>query len=268
MDQCLDENLAWWNERVAHHADSEFYDVEGFKSGRITLMPLERRELGNVDGRSLLHLQCHFGLDTLSWARLGAQVTGVDFSEEAIALARSLARELGIDATFIKSDVYDLPSTHEGAYDIVYTSYGVLTWLPDLTRWAEVIAHFLKPGGTFYIAEIHPFAYVFNDEEDADELEVHYPYFHDPEPLRFELDGSYAAPEARTSHKTTYEWSHSLSDVVNAVLSAGLRLEYLHEFPFASFKMYPFLEKDEDGWWWLREKNDSIPMTFSLKATR
>jgi len=268
MNEHLGANLAWWNERVSFHAASDFYDLESFKRGRITLMPLERRELGNVEGRSLLHLQCHFGLDTLSWARLGAQVTGVDFSEKAIDLARSLAAELGIDAVFIHSDVYDLPSLHERRYDVVYTSYGVLSWLPDLTRWAEVIAHCLKPGGTFYVAEIHPFAYVFNDEEDAQDLEVHYPYFHDPQPLRFEFDGSYAAPEARTDHKVTYEWSHSLSDVVNAVLSAGLRLEFVHEFPFASFKMYPFLEKGEDGWWWLGEKDGSIPMTFSLKATR
>lgn len=267
MNEHLGANLAWWNERVAHHAKSDFYDVESFKKGRITLMPLERHELGHVEGRSLLHLQCHFGLDTLSWARLGAQVTGVDFSEEAIAMARSLADELDMDATFIHSDIYGLPRMHQRTYDIVYTSYGVLSWLPNLSRWAEVIAHLLKPGGTFYIAEIHPFAYVFNDEDDAEDLEVRYPYFHAPDPLRFEFDGSYAAPEARTSHTVTYEWSHSLGDVVNALLSAGLRLEFLHEFPFASFKMYPFLEEDEDGWWWLKEKNSSIPMTFSLKAT-
>jgi len=268
MNEHLDANLAWWNERVLHHAASKFYDVESFKKGRITLMPLERRELGSVEGRSLLHLQCHFGLDTLSWARLGAQVTGADFSTEAISLARALASELEIDANFVQSDIYDLPGVHNAVYDIVYTSYGVLSWLPDLTRWAQVIAHFLKPGGTFYIAEIHPFAYVFNDEDDAEDLEVHYPYFHHPEPLRFEFDGSYAAPEVRTNHNVTYEWSHSLSDVINAVLCAGLQLEFLHEFPFASFKMYPFLEEGKDGWWWLEGKSGSIPMTFSLKATR
>jgi len=242
--------------------------VEGFRKGRITLMDLERRELGDVKGRDLLHLQCHFGLDTLSWARLGARVTGVDFSEEGIALARSLSDDLGIEATFICSDIYELPDVLSDRYDVVYTSHGVLSWLPDLTGWAEVIAHFLRSGGTFYMAEIHPFAYVFSDEDDAEDLEVLYPYFHDPEPLRFEVDGSYAAPDAQVTHNVTYEWSHSLSDIVNAVISAGLRIRFLHEFPFASFKMYPFLEADEAGRWWLKEKKHSIPMTFSLKATK
>ena len=231
-------------------------------------MPLERQELGEVEGHDLLHLQCHFGLDTLSWARLGARVTGVDSSEEGIALARLLSDELGIEATFICSDIYDLPNVLSVQYDIVYTSYGVLSWLPDLTAWADVIAHFLKPGGTFYIVEIHPFAYVFSDEEDAEGLEVHYPYFHDPEPLRFEEGGSYAARDAEVTHNVTYEWTHSVSDIVNSLISAGLRIEFLHEFPFACYKMYPFLEEDEVGQWWLTENDGSIPMTFSLKATR
>jgi len=266
MNDFLNINQVWWNERVSLHADSRFYDVQSFKDGRITLMPLERQELGNVDGQSLLHLQCHFGLDTLSWARLGARVTGVDFSEEAITLARSLSREVSVSATFIHSDIYSLPTRLSNQFDIVYTSYGVLTWLPDLIGWAEVIAHFLRPGGTFYIAEIHPFAHVFYDEPDAEALEVHYPYFHDVEPMRFEMEGSYAAPEAQTAHKVTYEWSHSLGDIVNALISAGLRIEFLHEFPYASYQMFPFLMQDETGWWRLPDLDSSIPMTFSLKA--
>jgi SAM-dependent methyltransferase len=253
---------------VPAHADSSFYDVQSFKEGHLTLMPLERRELGDVEGRSLLHLQCHFGLDTLSWARLGARVTGVDFSEEGIALARSLSQELGIEATFVQSDIYELPNLLSGQFDIVFTSYGVLTWLPDLTRWAEVIAHFLAPGGTFSIAEVHPFAMVFYDEPDAESLQVHYPYFHDAEPLRFECEGSYASA-AECTHNVTYEWSHSLADILNALISAGLEIEFLHEFPYACYQMFPFLVQDEEGWWrlWhLPESEGSIPMTFSLKA--
>jgi SAM-dependent methyltransferase len=220
-----------------------------------------------VRGKSLLHLQCHFGLDTLSWARLGAQVTGVDFSEEGIALARSLSGELGIGADFVCSDIYELPNRLSRQFDVVFTSYGVLAWLSDLTRWGEVIAHFLRPGGTFYIAEIHPFAAVFYDGEEAEGLHVHYPYFHDPKPLRFEVEGSYASRAACTQ-KVTYEWSHSLGDVINALISADLEIEFLHEFPFVCYRTFPFLEQDDEGWWRFRERETAIPMTFSLKATR
>mgnify|MGYP006289716447 FL=1 len=266
MNEHLEANLGWWDERVPLHARSDFYDVEGFKAGRISLMPLEREELGDVSGRSLLHLQCHFGLDTLSWARLGARVTGVDFSPQAIDLARSLAQELELDARFICSDIYALPEVLSQRFDLVYTSYGVLTWLPDLEGWAEVVAHFLRPGGTFYIAEIHPFAMVFSDLEDATDLEVHYPYFPTPEPMRFEQEGSYAAPGEETKQRVTYEWAYPIGDVVDALIGAGLRIEFLHEFPFACFQMVPFLEVDEEGRWWLPGKKELIPMTFSLQA--
>lgn len=266
MSEHLEINRAWWDEKVSFHAKSGFYDVETFKAGKLTLMDLEREELGDVVGKSLLHLQCHFGLDTLSWARLGAQVTGVDFSAAGIAMADSLSREVGVEANFVCSDIYDLPRALSGRFDIVFTSYGVLCWLPDLRRWAEVIAHFLEPYGTFYIAEIHPFASVFYDGEDAEDLEVHYPYFHDAQPMRFENQGSYASGGSTGTCHVTYEWAHSLGDVVNALISAGLHIEFLHEFPYACYRMFPFLKQDRDGWWRLKEKRGSIPMTFSLKA--
>ncbi|UCB52608.1 MAG: class I SAM-dependent methyltransferase, partial [Candidatus Zixiibacteriota bacterium] len=150
MDKFMKQNLKHWNEVTPIHRKSEFYGVEGFKAGRCTLMPLEREELGDVSGKTLLHLQCHFGLDTLSWARLGARVTGVDFSEKAIDLAKSLSKELGIDADFVHSNIYHLPDVLKGEFDIAYTSHGVLCWLPDLAEWGRIIARFLKPGGTFY----------------------------------------------------------------------------------------------------------------------
>jgi SAM-dependent methyltransferase len=265
VSEHLETNRAWWNERVPLHADSSFYDVQGFREGKLTLMPLERRELGDVTGKSLLHLQCHFGLDTLSWARLGARVTGVDFSEEGIALARSLSEEVGLPADFVCANVYELPHVLSGRFDIVFTSYGVLTWLPDLTRWAQVIAHFLERGGVFYIAEVHPFAMVFYDEPDAEDLQVHYPYFHDPVPMRFEAEGSYASA-AECTYKVTYEWSHSLGEIVNVLISAGLQIEFLREFPYACYQMFPFLVQDEEGWWRMKDSDDAIPMTFSLKA--
>lgn len=268
VNEFLEANRKRWDELTPLHARSGFYDVQGLRDGGLTLMPLEQEELGDVAGRSLLHLQCHFGLDTLSWARLGAQVTGVDFSEEAITLARSLSAELGIAADFVRSDLYGLPSVLTGRFDIVYTSYGVLCWLPDLPRWAKVIAHFLRPGGTFYIAEIHPFAYVFRDEKDAEGLEVFYPYFHSAEPLRFQEQGSYAAPGADVFHTVTYEWQHSLGDIVNSLILADLQIEFLHEFPYACERMFPFLRQDREGWWRLEGHPGSIPMTFSLKATK
>jgi SAM-dependent methyltransferase len=268
MNEYLEANRRRWDELTPLHARSAFYDLQGLRAGGLTLMPLELEELGDVAGKSLLHLQCHFGLDTLSWARLGAEATGVDFSQEAISFARSLSDELGIEADFIRSNLYDLPTVLAGQFDIVFTSYGVLSWLPDLTRWAHVIAHFLRPGGTFYIAEIHPFAAVFYDEDDAESLAVFYPYFHTTDPQRFEEEGSYAIPDTEVVHTATYEWPHSLGDVINSLISVGLQIEFLHEFPYACYKMFPFLEQDEDGWWRSAEKDGSIPMTLSLRASR
>ncbi len=181
MDQYTQSNRELWDEWTGIHARSEFYDVEGFKAGRRSLRPIELEALGDVTGKTLLHLQCHFGMNTLDWARRGAQVTGVDFSEKAIALARSLSRELSIPAEFVLSDIAALPDVLHREFDIVFTSYGVLTWLSDLRRWGQVVAHFLKPGGTFFIAEFHLFAYIFDDE--VAELQVRYPYFAPSAPL-------------------------------------------------------------------------------------
>jgi SAM-dependent methyltransferase len=265
MDEYIRGNLEHWNEVTPIHARSAFYDVEGFKKGRNTLESIELEEVGDVSGKSLLHLQCHFGMDTLSWARLGANVTGVDFSEDAIDLARSLSKELGIEASFISSDIYDLPKVLNKKFDIVFTSRGVLCWLPDLNKWAEVISHFLKPGGIFYIVEGHPSMMVFDDSKDATELKVRYSYFHKPEPDRWEPDGSYADRNAKVT-TPSYEWTHSMGDIINALISSGLRIEFVHEFTLCSWRRFPFMEQDEAGWW--RIKGDKIPLTFSLKATK
>ena len=167
MDRRLETNRNNWNERTPVHAASDFYDLEGFKAGHITLTDIERREVGDVSGKTLLHLQCHFGQDTMSWSRLGAIATGVDFSDAAIELAQSLNDDLGLTARFIHSNIYDLPDALDERFDIVFTSYGVLNWLPDLDRWAKVIYKFLKPSGTFYIIEFHPFADVFEQSESG-----------------------------------------------------------------------------------------------------
>ena len=258
----LRNNKVVWDRYADIHVTSEFYDVEGFKKGKSSLTFIEREELGDVSGKSLLHLQCHFGLDTLSWARLGAKVTGVDFSDKAIQLAQSLAREISIDAHFVRSQIYDLPKVLEDTFDIVFTSYGVLCWLPDLKEWGRVISHFLKKNGTFYIVEYHPIRGMFDDYGNIKE-----PYFHEDEPLKYEGCGSYAQPEAAFKH-VSYEWVHSLSDIVNALVEAGLRMEFLHEFPFSISGDCPFLVKAKDGLWYHKNKDIKIPLMFSIKAKK
>ena len=268
MDSYLQTNRALWDERVPLHRDSAFYDLLGFKGGRCSLKSIELAELGAVTGKSLLHLQCHFGMDTLSWARRGAHVTGTDFSDQAIALAQSLSAELAIPARFVCANLYDLPQMLTAQFDIVFTSAGVLGWLPDIQRWGEVIAHFLRPGGTFYIREKHPFANTFGDTAAAAPTpQLASPYF-DPEPTRWEESGSYAEPQAETAHNVHYEWQHTLGDIVNALTTQGLRLEYLHEFPLAGWKCLPGMEQGDDGWWRLPGQETLLPLTFSLKATK
>jgi SAM-dependent methyltransferase len=263
----MNANRQLWDQLTPIHAASEFYDLEGFKNGQCALMAVDREEVGDVAGKSLLHLQCHFGLDTLSWARLGAQVTGVDFSQRAIALAGSLAAELSIPATFICRNLYDLPRLLSGQFDVVFTSAGVLTWLPDLALWGQVAARFLKPTGFFYLREDHPAAYLFDDDDHVKKPVLRYPYFPSSEPMRFEDEGSYADRTAKI-RAVSYEWSHSLAEVINALISAGLRLEYLHEFPYATHQSLPFLVRGNDGLWRYPEAPDSLPLMFSIRAVK
>ncbi|MDQ5825872.1 MAG: class I SAM-dependent methyltransferase [Chloroflexota bacterium] len=264
MDQYLESNRDLWNAWTDLHERSPAYDVEGFKKGKFRLHSVEKQELGDVRGKTLLHLQCHFGLDTLSWANLGATVTGVDFSDKAIALARRLSEETGIPATFIHSNVYDLPDVLEGQFDIVFTSYGVLGWLPDIDRWAQVVAHFLKPGGTFYIAEVHPVVWIW-DPDHPDTLVRQFSYFH-KEPLRFETVGSYASAEDYRG--VEYGWNHTLSDYINGLIKAGLTIRQFNEYPFLTWKNFPWMVEDEQGYWRMPEDQESIPLMFTLKATK
>ncbi len=267
MDEYLKANKARWDELVPIHLRSSFYDVDGFKAGRISLSPIEREELGDVTGRRLLHLQCHIGLDTISWARLGAHVVGVDFSQAAIDAAKELAAATGTEADFIQADVADLPHSLDGRFDIVFTSYGVICWLPDLEKWAAAAARCLVPEGVFYIAEFHPFACVFDDE--SSEAKLRYPYFNPGKPLAFEgNEGSYADPSARLTTNINYAWSHSLSEVVNALIAAGLSLDFIHEFEVSPEPFRPNMQRGDDGWYRLKELGESVPLLFSIKATK
>ncbi len=264
----MNTNKELWDKLAKIHHDSEFYDVKGFLDGKQTLDPIEVDELPDLTGKSLLHLMCHFGMDTLSLARLGAKVTGVDFSSEAIELAKELAKSAGIDANFVCSNVYDVRNHVKEKFDVVFTSGGVLTWLPDLEEWAKVIADSLNSGGIFYIREFHPFAYVFDDDEKVTELSVKYPYFQGKDPLMFEDEGSYADKNAETGMMKTYEWNHPISRIINSLINAGLRIDFFHEFDVTSYKALPFMVKRNDGRFVLPEDSEKVPLMFSIMATK
>jgi SAM-dependent methyltransferase len=273
-DDAVHANRALWDEWTAIHQRSDFYDLVGFKDGlkrgENRLRPYEIEEVGQVEGKDLLHLQCHFGIDTLSWAHLGARVTGADFSGAAVELARSIAAEVGTtDARFVQSDLYELPATLQGDFDVVYTSRGVLGWLPDIRRWAEVVAHFVRPGGIFYITEIHPIAQAFENEGvQPGELRLAYPYWEHPEPLAFPVQGSYADPTAEVKTLTEYGWDHGLGEIVTALIDAGLRIESLREYPVVDWKL-DFLVEDDDGKWRLPPGlPGELPLFFSILARK
>jgi SAM-dependent methyltransferase len=267
MDNYRNANRNMWDEFARIHASSNFYGVNEFKQGQSSLNELVRSEMGEVSGKSLLHLQCHFGLDTLSWAREGARVTGMDFSPEGIRIARGLAEELNIPARFICCDLYDLPDHLYETFDRVFTSYGVLCWLPDIPRWAQIVGHFLKPGGVFYIAEFHPFSNVFKNDGDETELEVAYPYF-TTEPIEFPVEGTYADPQAKIDQKVEYEWSPRMGEIVTGLIDAGLRIEFVREYPFTCYRHFPFLIEKEPGKWYMPDGMPSIPLTFTLRALK
>jgi SAM-dependent methyltransferase len=264
MDECRRTNLETWDGRVQPHVASEFYDVEGFRNGRCTLNAIEVAELGDVAGKSLLHLQCHFGMDTLSWARRGAKVTGLDFAPKAIAMARSLAEDLGIEARFVCCTVQDACKQNLGEFDIVFTSAGVLCWLPDLAVWARTIQQCLKPGGVFYIREFHPFPCMM--DYDAEPPTVALPYFYSREADYCEGQGSYATGEGGVWK--SYEWCHPISEILGCLMEVGLCIEFFHEFPYCSYKSLECLTQDEEGRWRYEGINGGLPLVFSLKAVK
>ena len=262
MDKYRQANCKMWDQFAQIHASSDFYGVQEFKRGESSLDALVLSELGEVSGKSLLHLQCHFGLDTLSWAREGARVTGMDFSPEGIRIARELAEELNIPARFICCDIYDLPEHLDEKFDCVFTSYGVLCWLSDIPRWAQIVGHFLKSGGVFYIAEFHPFSNVFKNEGDETSLEVAYPYF-TAEPLEFPVDSSYSDPTAKIPAQVDYEWSPRMGEIITGLIDAGLRIEFMREYPFTCYQHFNFLVEKESVKWYLPDEMPSIPLTFT-----
>lgn len=265
MNKFEETNKNLWNELTDVHIKS--YGIDKFKNGKSSIDQIQLNEIGDVRGKSLLHLQCHFGLDTLSWAREGAIVTGVDFSEKSIAYANQLKEELNIKAKFICCNIYDLKSLLDERFDIVYTSQGVLCWLKNLNEWAKLIHHFLRPGGIFYIMEGHPITHIFNDERRG-KLEIIYPYFHSKEPTKWDDDYPDYSDETYIPKNPSYEWLWSISDIINSLIKAGLQIEFIHEFDKLFYKGFPDMECDKNGWWYFPDYIDQIPLIFTLRAKK
>ncbi|OLS31179.1 MAG: Ubiquinone biosynthesis O-methyltransferase [Candidatus Heimdallarchaeota archaeon AB_125] len=260
-------NLAKWNEACKIHAKSSDYDMEGFLKGNNSLHEIELESLGNVKDKTLLHLQCQFGMDTLSWARLGARVTGVDFSDKSINLANELNEHLNLPAKFICSNIYDLPEVLDEEFDIVFTSYGVLCWLPDIEKWASIVSRYLKRGGTFFIAEFHPFLWIF-DDENPEKLEYKYPYFYGEEPLHYKTEYTYTEQEEMIENVDNYNWQHTFSKIITSLIEAGLKIQEVKEYPFTFFPQYQFMEKEGRDIWTFKDNKYNLPMVFSIKAIK
>jgi len=268
MDEYFDANRRHWDEVVDIHMKSTtgVYHVAEFRAGADVLGPTESAEIGDVAGKRLLHLQCHFGLDTLSLARRGAVVTGLDFSANAIEAARALSAETGVTGTFVEGNLYDAPGLIDGTFDVVFVTWGALHWLPDIRRWAEIVAGFLKPGGYLYLLEGHPAAAALEQAEDG-RLVPKYPYFQGREPLAFDGDTTYTGDPDKLNHTRTYDWSHPLGDVVTALIDAGLTIDFLHEHDRVVWKMFPSMIRHEDGTERLPPEMPSLPLAYSLKAS-
>ena len=266
MSDYRDVNLKFWNSVVPEHVVSDFYDVEGFLSGDLALDDIELNQVGDVHGQTLLHLQCHFGLSTLSWTRLGALATGVDFSPAAIAAARRLSLESGLSARFVESNVYDISDNLNDHYDIVFTSYGVLCWLADLDEWAEQIACCLKDGGKFHLVEYHPLMSALDCGQENDVV-LRNSYFNEGVEI-FKVKGSYASSESFIN-ETTYEWNHSVGEVITALVNAGFSIDTFTEYPYATDGGFVgYLQRGEDRKWRVPNHKWGVPLTYSICASK
>lgn len=258
----LEKNKASWNQRTKYHITSDFYNLSGFLNGESSLKEIELNLLGDIKGKSILHLQCHFGQDSLSLARMGAKVTGMDLSDEAIKNARELNDKLGLDAKFICCDVYDLPIHLTEKFDIVFTSYGTIGWLPDINKWANIVSHFMKENGKFVFIEFHPVIWMY----DNDFNKIEYNYFNDA-PIIETLSGTYADKSAPIECEY-YSWNHALSEVVTALLNENLTLKSFQEFDFSPYDCLNIMVKIEKDKYRIAGFENKIPMVYSLCAEK
>ena len=268
----LRANRASWDEQVGVHLGPRGYDLSRLRAGSGRLNAIEEGELPAVRGKRVLHLQCHFGADSLTLAQRGAEVVGLDFSAAAVEAARALASELGLSdrARFVQAEVYDAPQAVPlpHGFDLVFVTWGALCWLPDIRRWAETVAAMLGPGGSLYLADAHPAAYVFDDDRRSPQglPGIFAPYF-SHEPVVTEDLRDYADPEARLASATIYTWIHPLGEIVTGLIRSGLALEWLREHDAIPWRMFKVLVEDASGLYRWPDK-PWLPLAFSLSASR
>jgi 2-polyprenyl-3-methyl-5-hydroxy-6-metoxy-1,4-benzoquinol methylase len=272
MDALTHANQVIWDAWTASDKDSDHArDAARVAAGGSSLRPIERAEVSEVSGKTLLHLLCNRGSDTLSWARLGARVTGVDFSGQCIAQAHALALTTGLPARFLQADLYALPEGLDEQFDIVFMSYGVLCWMPDLPRWAEIAAQYVGPDGVLYLVDMHPFAGFLTvdraTEPAATHLDAAQPYYHAAIPQQTTVHVAEGTGE-NTELATLSVWSYSLGEVVSAIARTGLQVEFLHEHPATFYRQFPLLVEDGDGLWRWPEPTTELPLLFSVRASK
>ena len=268
LDPHREANRLNWEDRVPIHLKSREYEDFASDPRKLSrVVESDSEELGDVRGKSLLHLQCHIGRDTLSWAKLGATVTGVDFSPRAIEAAKKLSEVSGVPGRFIESELYDAPTVLSEEFDIVYTGVGALCWLPDIRRWAAVVAGFLKRGAVFYIREGQPVMWSLDDKREDEALVIGFPYFETAEPMRFDdEETTYMGDGSKLDHTTIFVWNHGLGEIVSALIDVGLRIESLKEYQFCELQALPTMQKGDDGRWRLPEHAERLPLMYSLRA--
>jgi len=259
----FEANKKLWNKRVYININSDFYGNDKFINTKYSLNSIELNELGDVSGKRILHLQCHYGQDTLSLGNLGGEVTGVDFSEEAIKTAEELSKKIDVPAKFICSNIYDLKKKLNDKFDLVFTSYGTIGWLPDINKWANIVSHFLKPEGKFLIVEFHPFVWMLDSKFEK----LHYSYFHTKEPIEEIVSGTYSDRTADIE-LVEYGWNHSLSDVVNSLIKEGLEIKSLKEFSYSPYNCFPNMVEIEKGKYVFKKFKEKLPLVYSLNAIK
>lgn len=258
----IEINRQSWNNRTETHLKSEFYDHDGFLKGRISLNDIELKLLGDVEGKTILHLQCHFGQDTISLSRLGAEVIGVDLSDKAIESAKKIAKDTNSNANFICCDIYDLPNYLDKEFDIVFTSYGTIAWLPDLDKWAKNVSKYLKPNGRFVFVEFHPVVWMFDDNFEK----IGYNYFNSGAIVETE-NGTYANKTAEISQEYV-AWNHSLSEVINSLINNELEIKSLDEFDYSPYNCFNKTIEFGPKKYRIEHLDNKIPMVYSIIATK
>jgi 2-polyprenyl-3-methyl-5-hydroxy-6-metoxy-1,4-benzoquinol methylase len=254
-------NKHLWNTKTQHHIKSDFYAVEAFLKGSASLNSIELNLLGNIKGKSILHLQCHFGQDSISLARMGAEVTGIDFSEEATVQARKMAQQTQTNVEFICCDFYELPKHLSKKFDVVFTSYGTIGWLPDINMWATIITTFLKPQGKLVFVEFHPVVWMF----DNDFKTISYNYFKAEAIVETET-GTYADRNASIELESV-TWNHSLSEVMNSLLQNGLRIDSFNEYDYSPYNCFNNTEEFEPKKFRIKHLKNNVPMVYAIQAT-